>query len=85
MPPSIVAPPKIKGTASGVAGAYTKLSIVGKGAFGDIFLVRDTQKGGETLIMKQVQTKGLSQNEVRATKQETAVLKHVSHSGEFFA
>ena len=79
MPPSTIAPPKIKGTASGVAGGYTKLSVIGKGSFGDIFLVRDTKKGGETLIMKQVQTKGLSQSEVRATKQETAVLKHVRH------
>ena len=77
--PSNIAPPKIKGTASGVAGPYTKLSVVGKGAFGDIFLVRDTKKGGQELIMKQVQTKNLSPSEVRATKQETAVLKHVSH------
>ena len=79
MPPSIIAPPRIKGTASGVAGNYTKLSIVGKGAFGDIFLCRDTKKGGEQLILKQVQTKGLKASEVRATKQETAVLNHVSH------
>ena len=76
---SVTAPPKIKGAATGVAGGYTKLSVIGKGAFGDIYLVRDTKKGGEQLILKQVNTKGLSQSEVRATKQETAVLKHVRH------
>ena len=75
----LTAPPKIKGAATGVAGGYTKISIVGRGAFGDIYLVRDTRKGGEQLILKQVNTKGLSQAEVRATKQETAVLKHVRH------
>ena len=79
MPPATIAPPKSKGAATGVAGAYTKLSQVGKGSFGAVYLVRHTQKGGETLIMKEVQTKGQSQSEIRATKQEVAVLKRVNH------
>ena len=79
MPPATIAPPKSKGAATGVAGAYTKLSQVGKGSFGAVYLVRHTQKGGETLIMKEMQTKGQSQSEIRATKQEVAVLKRVNH------
>lgn len=79
MPPATIAPPKASKGALGVSGDYTKLSLVGKGAFGAVYLVRHTQKGGETLIMKEVQTKGLAASEIRATKQETAVLKHVSH------
>jgi len=79
MPPANIAPPKSKGAATGVAGAYTKLSQVGKGSFGAVFLVRHTNKGGDTLILKEVQTKGCSQSEIRATKQEVAVLKRVCH------
>ena len=78
MPPSIIAPPKT-GAASGVTGAWTKCGLVGKGSFGAVYLVRHTKKGGETLVMKEVQTKGLSANEVKATKQEIAVLKHIRH------
>ena len=74
-----IAPPKSKGAATGVSGEFTKLSLVGKGSFGSVWLVRHTQKGGETRIMKEVQIMGLSQAELRATKQETAVLKHVNH------
>ena len=72
MPPSNIAPPQVKGAATGVAGKYTKLSIVGKGSFGAVYLVRHTQKGGETLIMKEVQTKGMPSSEIRATKQDKA-------------
>ena len=76
--PSIIAPPK-KGGATSCAGAYTKLSLVGKGSFGAVWLVRHTQKGGDTLVLKEVQTKGLASSEVRATKQEINVLKRVDH------
>ena len=79
MPPPVTAPPKT-GAATGATGAYTKLNLVGKGSFGAVFLVRHTKTGGATLIMKEVQTKGLSQGEVRATKQEIAVLKHIRHA-----
>ena len=78
MPPSIVAPPK-KGGATSCAGVYTKLSLIGKGSFGSVWLVRHTQKGGESLVLKEVVTKGLAASEVRATKQEINVLKRVSH------
>ena len=78
MPPSTIAPPKT-GAATGVTGAFTKLSLVGKGSFGAVYLVRHTKKGGETLIMKEIQTKGLAKSELKATKQEIAVLKHLSH------
>ena len=67
--PSITAPPKT-GAASGVTGAFTKCGLVGKGSFGAVYLVRHTKKGGDTLIMKEVQTNGLSSGEVKATKQE---------------
>lgn len=76
--PSLVAPPKT-GAATGTSGAYTKLGLVGRGSFGAVYLVRHTRSGGEALIMKEVQTRGLSRSEVRATRQEIAVLKHVSH------
>ena len=76
--PSITAPPKT-GAASGVTGAFTKCGLVGKGSFGAVYLVRHTKKGGDTLIMKEVQTNGLSSGEVKATKQEVAVLKHMRH------
>ena len=75
---SIIAPPKT-GAASGVTGAYTKCGQIGKGSFGVVFLVRHTKKGGETLICKEVQTKGMSSGEIKATKQEIAVLKHMRH------
>ena len=76
--PSIIAPPKT-GAATGVTGAYTKCGLVGKGSFGAVFLVRHTKKGGETLIMKEIQTKGQPSSEVKAMKQEIAVLKHIRH------
>mmetsp|Transcript_15302 Transcript_15302/g.30715 ORF Transcript_15302/g.30715 Transcript_15302/m.30715 type:complete len:463 (-) Transcript_15302:185-1573(-) len=76
--PSIIAPPK-KGGASSCAGAYTKLSQIGKGSFGAVWLVRHTRKGGDTLVLKEVDIKGASASEVRATKQEISVLKRVSH------
>ena len=70
MPPPVTAPPKT-GAATGATGAYTKLNLVGKGSFGAVFLVRHTKTGGATLIMKEVQTKGLSQGEVRATSRRS--------------
>ena len=76
--PSVVAPHK-KGSASGTSGAYTKLNLIGKGSFGAVYQVRHTQKGGETLVLKEVQTKGLASSEIRATKQEISVLKRVKH------
>ena len=76
--PSVVAPHK-KGSASGSSGAYTKLNLIGKGSFGAVYQVRHTQKGGETLVLKEVQTKGLASSEIRATKQEISVLKRVKH------
>ena len=76
--PSLVAPHK-KGAATGIAGAYTKLNLIGKGSFGAVYQVRHTHKGGEVLVLKEVQTKGLASSEARATKQEINVLKRVSH------
>ena len=78
MPPSTIAPPK-KGGATSCSGEYTKLSLIGRGSFGAVWLVRHTKKGGESLVLKEVVTQGLSASEVRATKQEISVLKRVNH------
>jgi NIMA (never in mitosis gene a)-related kinase len=68
-----------KGGMIGTVGAYTKLKAVGKGSFGQIWLVRHTQKGGESLVLKEVQFKQLSEREVKAQKQEIEVLKKAKH------
>lgn len=66
-------------SALGTLGAYTKLRAVGKGSFGQIWLVRHTQKGGEPLVLKEVHTQKLSANEVKAQRQEIEVLKKLKH------
>jgi hypothetical protein len=68
-----------KGGAQGALGAYTKLKAVGKGSFGQIWLVRHTQKGGESVVLKEVNLKKLSTNEVAAAKREIDVVKKASH------
>lgn len=78
MPPSTIAPPKTGGATS-CSGEYTKLSLIGRGSFGAVWLVRHTKKGGESLVLKEVVTNGLSQSEVRSAKQEINVLKRLSH------
>lgn len=75
-PPS--AAPAKKG-ALGTFGPYTKLKAVGKGSFGQIWLVRHTQKGGEQLVLKAVNLKKLSVGETASQKRETEVLKKMSH------
>ena len=75
---SSAAAPAKKG-AIGTCGAYTKLKAVGKGSFGQIWLVRHTSKGGESLVLKEVQFKKLSANEVKAQKQEIDVLQKAKH------
>ena len=66
-------------TAVGTLGSYTKLRAVGKGSFGQIWLVRHTQKGGEPVVLKEVHLKKLSANEVKAQKREIEVLKKLQH------
>ena len=63
----------------GTVGAYTKLKAVGKGSFGQIWMVRHTQKGGESLVLKEVRFKSLSPGEVKAQKQEIEVLQKAKH------
>jgi serine/threonine protein kinase len=65
--------------ALGTVGPYTKLKAVGKGSFGQIWLVRHTQKGGEPLVLKEMRLTKLSASEVKAQKQEIDVLKRLSH------
>ena len=71
----------VKGTAAkGSIGAYTKLKAVGKGSFGQIWLVKHTTKGGEQVVLKEIHLKKLSPNEVKAQKLEIEVLKKASHA-----
>ena len=76
---SSAAPKGKSGGAQGAIGAYTKLKAVGKGSFGQIWLVRHTQKGGDQVVLKEVHLKKLSPNEVKAAKLEIEVLKKMSH------
>ena len=78
--PSSAASSAAKKGAQGAIGAYTKLRAVGKGSFGQIWLVRHTQKGGEPIVLKEVHIKKLSANEVKAAKLEIEVLKKMSHA-----
>ena len=66
-------------TALGAIGAYTKLQAIGKGSFGQIWLVKHTQKGGEAVVLKEVHLKKLSPNEVKAAKLELEVLQKMKH------
>ena len=59
---------------------YTKTRSVGSGAFGEVFLVKDT-RSGEQVIMKEVSLAGLPPRERASTMQEVKVLQRVKHKG----
>ena len=59
-------------------GAYTKVKPIGKGAFGEVFLV--TRPGlSEQLVLKEVSMKGMSPRDKKATQNEVTILKKLSH------
>ena len=68
-------------------GAYTKSKPIGKGAFGDVFLV--TKDGGpeqknknfhpEPLVLKEVSMKGMNAREQKSTMNEVDILKRLDH------
>eukprot|EP00320_Phaeocystis_rex_P021097 CAMPEP_0119076592 /NCGR_PEP_ID=MMETSP1178-20130426/88193_1 /TAXON_ID=33656 /ORGANISM="unid sp, Strain CCMP2000" /LENGTH=330 /DNA_ID=CAMNT_0007058887 /DNA_START=41 /DNA_END=1029 /DNA_ORIENTATION=+ len=58
--------------------SYEKLKMLGKGAFGSVFLVQSIQ-GGEPLVMKEVSLRGLSRKERQTTLNEVDILKKVVH------
>lgn len=60
-------------------GLYTVLESVGKGSFGDIWLVKHTRTAGETCCLKEIALKGLSAGETKAAKLEVDVLRRISH------
>jgi serine/threonine protein kinase len=49
-------------------GLYTILKSVGKGSFGDIWLVKHTVNGSEPLVLKEVALNGISEKEQKAAK-----------------
>ena len=55
------------------------MQAIGKGSFGQIWLVKHTQKGGEAVVLKEVHLKKLSPNEVKAAKLELEVLQKMKH------
>lgn len=61
-------------------GLYSILSSVGRGAFGEIWLVRHTTKGGDPVVLKEIALKGLSASEVRQARLEVDVLRRVTHA-----
>jgi hypothetical protein len=73
---SPAAAPSEHGTAN--HGLLTKLSPIGEGSFGRIWLVRHNQSGG-THVLKEIPLKGLSPGEVEATRLEVEVLRRLEH------
>ena len=57
---------------------YKKTRSVGKGSFGQVWLVEDVQNG-EKLVMKEVMLKGLPPAERASTMHEVAVLQRLCH------
>ena len=64
----------VHGTAN--HGLYAKLSLVGEGSFGKIWLVRHSKTGGRH-VLKEVMLAGLSPKEVEATRLEVEVMKRL--------
>ena len=66
-------------------GAYTKSKPIGKGAFGDVFLV--TKNSGpeqknfmpEPLVLKEVSMKGMNARDQKSTMNEVDILKRLDH------
>jgi len=59
-------------------GVYTKVKAIGKGAFGEVFLV--TKPGSsEQLVLKEVSMKGMNPRDKKSTMNEVTVLKKLSH------
>merc|ERR1719453_952654 len=63
-----------------MAMRYTKKSQIGKGAFGEVWLVTDPLTG-EKLVQKEVLLNGLPPSERTATLNEVSVLKTLRHPG----
>ena len=75
-PAAAAAAASVHGTAN--HGLYIKLSPVGEGSFGQIWLVRHNQSGG-THVLKEIPLKGLAASEVEATRLEVEVLRRMEH------
>jgi len=58
---------------------YTKQRRIGKGSFGEVWLVKDERSSGEQLVMKEVMLKGLPAAERTATMNEVKVLQRLKH------
>ena len=58
---------------------YSKISRVGKGSFGTVWLVKSRRNESERHILKEVSLKGLPPSERKATMNEVAVLQKLHH------
>ena len=57
---------------------YAKVRSIGKGAFGEVFLVRSRDSGDE-LVMKEISLRGMGDVERASTAREVAVLRKLLH------
>ena len=65
--------------ALGARGAWKKLKIVGKGSFGQVFLVQRNNSDVRKFVMKEVTLRGLPRAEMLSAQNEVTVLKKLTH------
>ena len=76
--PKALGEPKAVGDTC-LEGLYTIIDSIGRGSFGEIWLVKHTRIAGDECCLKEIVFKGLSRHEISQAKLEVDVLRRISH------
>ena len=76
--PKALGEPKAVGDTC-LEGLYTIIDSIGRGSFGEIWLVKHTRTAGDECCLKEIVFKGLSRHEISQAKLEVDVLRRISH------